>query len=53
MLADLLDDWQRGYTPAFEGLRVVGNPWSPESYAARDFLERNLVPYQWATVASR
>jgi thioredoxin reductase (NADPH) len=53
VLDDLLADWQRTYHPPFEGLRVVGNRWSPDSYAVRDFLERNLVPYRWHDIASR
>ncbi len=46
-LTDLLDDWKSGHRPAFEGLRVVGNRWSPQSHALREFLGRNLIPYQW------
>jgi thioredoxin reductase (NADPH) len=47
VLDDLLDDWVADYHPTFDGVRVVGNRWSPESHAARDFLARNQVPYQW------
>src|SRR5262245_32920892 len=46
-LDDLLDDWQAGYRPTFEGIRVLGTRWSPRSYELRDFLARNHVPYQW------
>src|SRR5438132_13678894 len=49
-LDDLLDDWQASYHPAFEGIRVLGTRWSPRSYALRDFLARNHVPYQWIDV---
>ncbi len=49
-LDDLLDDWQAGYRPAFEGIRVLGTRWSPRSYELRDFLARNHVPYQWIDV---
>ncbi len=44
---DLLDDWQACYHPAFEGVRVVGHRWSPQSNDIRDFLGRNFVPHQW------
>src|SRR5271167_3107837 len=44
---DLLDDWQASYHPAFEGVRVVGHQWSPNSSEIRDFLGRNFVPHQW------
>src|SRR5690349_7225229 len=49
-LDDLLDDWQAGYRPSFEGIRVLGTRWSPRSYELRDFLARNHVPYQWIDV---
>ena len=47
---DLLDDWQAGYHPVFEGVRVVGHRWSPQSNEIRDFLGRNFVPHQWLNV---
>ena len=47
VLDDLLAEWAARVRPAFEGIRVVGSRWSPQSYAAREFLARNQVPYQW------
>src|SRR6267142_164137 len=47
---DLLDDWQASYHPVFEGVRVVGHRWSPQSNEIRDFLGRNFVPHQWLNV---
>ncbi|HEV2422266.1 MAG TPA: FAD-dependent oxidoreductase [Candidatus Acidoferrales bacterium] len=47
VLDDLLDDWQASYRPAFSGVRVLGHRWSSRSYAVRDFLARNQVPYHW------
>ena len=29
---------------------MVGHRWSAESFAARDFLARNSVPYRWYSV---
>jgi thioredoxin reductase (NADPH) len=46
-LDDLLLDWLARVRPAFDGLRVAGTPLSPSSYAIKDFLSRNQVPYQW------
>ena len=43
---DLLDDWQAGFRPPFEGIRVVGHRWSPHFTQIRDFLARNSIPYQ-------
>jgi thioredoxin reductase (NADPH) len=47
VLDDLLDDWQAGYRPPFEGIRIVGHRWSPETHQLKDFLARNHVPYQY------
>ncbi len=47
VLDDLLEDWQADYRPIFDGVRVLGHRWSPRSYALRDFLARNQVPYRW------
>lgn len=50
VLNDLLDDWLATFHPPFEGLRVIGNRWSPHSHQAKDFLARNQVPYQWLDI---
>jgi thioredoxin reductase (NADPH) len=47
---DMLDDWQSGYRPEFQGVRVIGNQWSPHSSEVRDFLGRNFVPHQWLNI---
>lgn len=46
ILDDLLDDWQAGYRPTFEGIRIVGSPWSKETHELKDFLARNQIPYR-------
>ena len=50
VLDELLDDWEAGFHPPFEGVRVVGDRWSPEAHRVRDFLARNLVPFRWLDV---
>lgn len=50
VLDDLLEDWQADFPPQFEGIRVLGNRWSPESHNIKDFLARNHVPYQWLDI---
>jgi thioredoxin reductase (NADPH) len=50
VLDDLLGDWQAGYRPTFEGVRVVGHRWSPEAFQMRDFLARHQIPYHWLDV---
>jgi thioredoxin reductase (NADPH) len=47
MLDDMLDDWTAANPPAFSGIRLIGDRWSQEAHAARDFLARNQVPYKW------
>jgi len=47
VLDDLLHDWARRVRLPFDGIRVVGSRWSPQSHAVREFLSRNQVPYQW------
>jgi thioredoxin reductase (NADPH) len=43
----LLDTWRTVGVRPVEQVRVVGHRWSAESFAARDFLARNSVPYRW------
>src|SRR5215467_11923512 len=50
VLDDLLDEWQASFKPAFDGIRLLGARWSPQSYALREFLARNHIPYQWLDV---
>jgi thioredoxin reductase (NADPH) len=46
ILDDQLDDWRADFKPPFEGVRVIGDRWSPDSHRVRDFLARNRVPYR-------
>src|SRR5689334_2853677 len=50
VIDDLLEDWKADFPPPFEGIRVLGNRWSPESHNIKDFLARNHVPYQWLDI---
>jgi thioredoxin reductase (NADPH) len=50
VLDDLLGAWTRRVRVPFEGIRIAGARWSPQSYAAREFLSRNQVPYQWVDI---
>lgn len=50
VLDDLLAEWRANVHPTFEGLRVAGALWSPESHALKDFLVRNQIPYLWLDV---
>jgi thioredoxin reductase (NADPH) len=50
VLDDLLGEWRARTLPVFEGIRVLGSPWSPQSFAAKEFLSQNRVPYEWVDV---
>ena len=50
VLQDLLDDWLADFRPPFEGLRLLGHRWSSSAHELKDFLTRNLIPYQWLDV---
>jgi thioredoxin reductase (NADPH) len=50
VLDELLEDWQAAVPPQFEGIRVLGNRWSPVSHNIKDFLARNHVPYRWLDI---
>jgi thioredoxin reductase (NADPH) len=52
VLNDLLEDWQGSFRPPFEGLRVIGHRWSPDTHNVRNFLSRNHVPYRWLDAAA-
>jgi thioredoxin reductase (NADPH) len=50
VLDELLADWASSVRLPYEGVRVAGSRWSPQSYAVRDFLSRNQIPYQWIDI---
>ncbi len=52
-LNDLLEMWQEDLMPTVEGIRLIGNRWSPKLYQIRDFLARNWVAYQWINIESK
>ncbi|MEO3809045.1 FAD-dependent oxidoreductase [Sphaerisporangium sp. B11E5] len=46
---ELLDAWLAAPDLSIPDTKVVGHRWSAPSFAVRDFLARNLVPYRWLT----
>jgi thioredoxin reductase (NADPH) len=50
VLDDLLGEWRARTRPTFDGIRVLGSQWSPQSFSAKEFLSRNRVPYEWVDV---
>jgi thioredoxin reductase (NADPH) len=47
VLEDLLSDWFARARPTFDGIRVLGTALSPATYAVKDFLASNQLPYRW------
>ena len=52
VLDDLLSDWVARARPAFEGIRLAGAALGQSTYALKDFLAANQVPYQWLDIDS-
>lgn len=46
----MLDLWKSTPELPTDETRVIGHRWSAPSFAARDFLARNAVPYRWMGV---
>ena len=46
ILDDLLDDWRAGFTPRFEGVRVIGHRWGRAAHEVKEFLARHQVAYR-------
>lgn len=50
VLDDLLAEWRARVRPTFDGIRVLGSQLSPPCFTVREFLSRNLVPYEWVDI---
>jgi len=50
VLDDLLSDWLATVPIPYDGIRVAGTLWSPQSHNIKDFLARNRIPYQWLDI---
>jgi thioredoxin reductase (NADPH) len=50
VLDDLLSDWTAHVRLPYDGIRLAGARSSPRSYALKDFLSSNQIPYQWIDV---
>ncbi|CAG0944545.1 partial thioredoxin reductase (NADPH), partial [Anaerolineae bacterium] len=50
VLDDLLEEWKANSKLPYEGIRVAGTLWSPQSHTVKDFLARHLISYQWLDV---
>jgi thioredoxin reductase (NADPH) len=50
VIDSLVDAWRAAGDAPVDETKVVGHRWSAKSYAVRDFLARNSVPYRWYSV---
>ena len=50
VIDDLLDDWHASFKAPFQGIRVLGHRWSPQTHQIKEFLGRNQVPYRWLDI---
>jgi thioredoxin reductase (NADPH) len=47
VLDDLLQAWNQGYKPAYDGIQVISVRWAQGDHVVRDFLSRNRIPFKW------
>lgn len=50
VIDDLLSKWTMSVRLPYDGIRIAGARWSPESFAVKEFMSRNQVPYQWIDI---
>ncbi len=50
VLNDMLYDWSQNVRMPYDGIRLLGSKLSAHSYSVKEFLSRNLIPYQWIDV---
>ncbi|SLM49406.1 Thioredoxin reductase carring response regulator receiver domain [Nitrospira japonica] len=50
IIDDLLEDWRASFKAPFQGIRVLGHRWSPQTHQIKEFLAKNQLPYQWLDV---
>lgn len=47
---DMLGDWRANMPAPFDGIKVVGATWSPDTHEVKEFLARNHVPYRFLDI---
>ena len=50
VLDDLLEDWVANVPAPFDGIRVAGAIWSPQTHDVKQFLALNHVPYRFLDI---
>jgi thioredoxin reductase (NADPH) len=46
----LIETWRASGETAVEEIKIIGHRWSAPTFAARDFLARNAVPYRYYSI---
>jgi thioredoxin reductase (NADPH) len=52
VIDDMMYDWAKNVRLPYDGIRLLGARWSSQSYSVKEFLSRNLIPYQWVDIDS-
>ncbi len=47
VLDDLLQSWNQGYKPPYDGLQLVSARWGAGDHEVRNFLSRNRIDFKW------
>jgi thioredoxin reductase (NADPH) len=47
VLDDLLQAWNLGYKPPYDGIQLISPKWSAGDHEVRNFLSRNRIPFHW------
>ncbi|MEV4088204.1 response regulator, partial [Nonomuraea fuscirosea] len=47
VLDELLADWESGYEPPYQGIRLVGHRFAPATHRLRDLLTRHRLPFRF------
>ena len=47
VLDDLLQAWNQGYKPPYDGIQLISTRWGLGDHEARNFLSRNRIPFKW------
>ena len=46
----MLYDWAENVRMPYDGIKLIGSRWSSKSYNVKEYLSRNLIPYQWSDI---
>jgi len=50
VIDEMMYDWAMNVRLPYDGIRLLGTRWSSQSYSVKEFLSRNLIPYQWIDI---